>query len=294
MKRFARPAGYVVVAAALWFLARQFAEDWPTIAAWRPGPAVVGAFITLGVVYGAVLFLLAESWHRIVGLFGAEGRQRTYRSYTATQIARYIPGNVMHIVGRALWLRGGRLTDGAIARATGLELLVTPVGAVVALALMLPFARLEGLPLLDGARPLIAVGSVALIGGLLLMSRIGPVAKRFAALTAPVLLATGFMLLLGLIFAMIVNLVGSAPVLLAAAVALTGWIVGYATPGAPGGLGSREAVVVALLGAIGAGESAVLIAILFRLVTTLGELTCFATGALVWRRLRPAAPALAG
>jgi len=68
------------------------------------------------------------------------------------------------------------------------------------------------------------------------------------------------------------------------AAGLLGWLVGYATPGAPGGLGSREAVITLMLSSVAEPQAAILVALVFRLVTTLGELACFAVGALALPR----------
>jgi uncharacterized membrane protein YbhN (UPF0104 family) len=63
-------------------------------------------------------------------------------------------------------------------------------------------------------------------------------------------------------------------VLLAQAAA---WTAGFLTPGAPGGLGVREAVLVALLvGPLGEG-SALAVALAWRVATLGGEVIFFAT-----------------
>lgn len=284
--RGARFAGFAILAAALWFLGRELVRQWPSLAAWRPDLASLAVIGLLALAYGGLLFLLAEAWHRIVGGFGAEPRQRTYLSFTATQIARYMPGNVAHLLGRALWLRGGPLGDGALARATAIEVAVTPAGAVLALALalaLLPSAKMQTLGWPPGLVPpggALALGVVAVVGlGAALALR------RLRGLAGPLVLATAFMVGLGAVFAGVAALLGLADPAVAGLVAVIAWLVGYLTPGAPGGIGMREAVLVALLGATGDGDAALLAALVFRTITILGDLVCFSIGWLVVRRL---------
>lgn len=53
------------------------------------------------------------------------------------------------------------------------------------------------------------------------------------------------------------------------------WIAGFATPGAPGGIGIRETALIALLTPLCGEATAVAAALELRLVTTLGDLLFF-------------------
>ena len=59
---------------------------------------------------------------------------------------------------------------------------------------------------------------------------------------------------------------------------LTAWLAGFVVPGAPGGLGVREAILVAFLSAHLPTADVLAFALASRLVTTLGEIV-FALGA---------------
>jgi uncharacterized membrane protein YbhN (UPF0104 family) len=67
------------------------------------------------------------------------------------------------------------------------------------------------------------------------------------------------------------------------------WTAGYLLPGAPGGLGVREAVSIALLTPILGAGTAVALSITMRLSTTLGDGLAFLVGLLL-QRLEPAPP----
>jgi hypothetical protein len=67
------------------------------------------------------------------------------------------------------------------------------------------------------------------------------------------------------------------------------WVVGFVTPGAPAGIGVREALLLLMLsGSMGSVETSLLILAL-RIVTTLGDILCFVVGLsqMAWlRRVR--------
>jgi uncharacterized membrane protein YbhN (UPF0104 family) len=289
LRPLARLAGAALVLAALAYLGREaflYREGLSP----RDLPAgTLPLVAALGAVYGAALLLLAEQWHRIVAIFGTEPRGRTYPSYTMTLVARYLPGNVFHIVGRAAWLHDGPLGGGALARASFLELVLTPLGALILLFTLLPVLPLGEVTLAGFPAPLAAAAGLAAATGAALQ-----VLNRRGALRAalgPLLLSAGFMAILGASFAALAAFVAGIPAPLAAAAALAAWLVGYATPGAPGGIGVREAVLVALLAGTAAPEQALLLALLFRGVTIVGDGVCFLLGlalAAHWRRQPPA------
>ena len=56
---------------------------------------------------------------------------------------------------------------------------------------------------------------------------------------------------------------------------LIAWIIGFITPGAPGGLGVREAVLIFLLKSVMADETIILGVIISRVVSIVGDLTSF-------------------
>ncbi|WP_205599639.1 lysylphosphatidylglycerol synthase domain-containing protein, partial [Sandarakinorhabdus rubra] len=129
--------------------------------------------------------------------------------------------------------------------------------------------------------------ALAALAGLLLPWP-GRLRRAVPVLVAASLMAMLFMAALGVSFALVLNSLAPAGAPLAAlpfaaAIAVLGWLTGYLTPGAPGGLGTREAVMLVLLaGSVSEGEALIAIT-LFRLVTVLGDLVCFGVGWLLFR-----------
>ena len=56
---------------------------------------------------------------------------------------------------------------------------------------------------------------------------------------------------------------------------LLSWMVGFIVPGAPGGIGIREAVITFLLSKSVSQESVVVSIVIYRFITTIGDLIGF-------------------
>jgi uncharacterized membrane protein YbhN (UPF0104 family) len=67
------------------------------------------------------------------------------------------------------------------------------------------------------------------------------------------------------------------------------WVAGYLTPGAPGGLGIREAMMVLLLPPVVGTGAAVGLGITLRIATTVGDATAFLIGLAMRRRFNRSA-----
>jgi hypothetical protein len=59
------------------------------------------------------------------------------------------------------------------------------------------------------------------------------------------------------------------------------WVVGFVTPGAPGGLGVREGLMLLMLAPVFSAASASVLVIALRIATTLGDVLILITGFLL-------------
>ncbi len=279
MKDVAVWGGRFILLVALVFVAFEIRRHWSGISGWRPSASQLTLILSLSVPYALSLLLLAEGWHRIVNLFAAEPRARTFPSFCVTQVAKYLPGNVAHLIGRGLYLRGNAVSDGGIVKATLLELAVIPLGAAVIIVGMGALGLLSDLlPWFPdvgwyGTALVICIA----IGCALLLPLRGPGIKgrQIAKVLPAIGLAAVFMLCLGGTFAAVFNLLSEAPVAVLAGAGIIAWLVGYLTPGAPGGIGTREAALIALLSYLNQEDTVLIATALFRVVTTLGDVLLF-------------------
>lgn len=279
LKSVAVWGGRFILLLALVFVAFEIQRHWNGISSWRPSASQLTLILALSVPYALSLLLLAEGWHRVVNLFGSEPRSRTFASFCVTQVAKYLPGNVAHLIGRGLYLRGNAVSDGEIVKATLLELAVIPLGAAVTIVFLGSLGFFSDL--LPWFPEIAWYGSAlvlccAVAFALLAPARAPGVAGRQIGNVLPAVgLAAAFMLCLGGTFAAIFNLLSEAPVAVLAGAGVIAWLVGYLTPGAPGGIGTREATLIALLSFLNQEETVLIATALFRIVTTLGDLLLF-------------------
>lgn len=275
-RRLGRWLGWLMVGLSFAFIG---ARLWPG-EAWelaRPQLApLLLATLAGALVYGLAGFLLSTAWRQLLALERPPGPAAGYHAvYGRSQIAKYLPGNCFHLVGRQLLGRALGHSQAALATASLLEAALL---LALAMSLAAPLAR----PWLGGGAALLPIAALAGLGLVcagdrLLLRRWWPLpgmARDRGRLLATALACHGafFALAAGLLW-LLVALVSArvpGPLLCLSALALA-WAAGFVVPGSSAGLGVREAVlIVALESTLGAGASTV-VALALRLVTTAGD-----------------------
>lgn len=288
LKRIVGPLSLVVTLLALSFAAYRLwtmgGSIWDALSSERALAAMLGG----GVAYAFIALLLVVAWRLLLVSFGeTPSLSSCIAIYGRTQIAKYLPGNFLHLPGRhmmgaALGIGHRALVASAVYEIVGL------IAASVAVSL----ALLTGEQLAPGgATPVQLVVLLALLLGapvilqLLatwtgLAPRLGlpdRSARETARLWLPaVALYVAFFLLTGLLL-WAVGFSVLAPVdmkTMVAAYAIA-WLAGFVVPGAPAGLGVREATMIVLLSGVCPEAVAVSIAVAGRLVVTLGDVVLF-------------------
>lgn len=284
--RYVKWGGTALTLLSLAFLVRRalhikgtLAEAWPT-GAWVG--LLAGAVVCAG---GGVALVLA--WTLLLRRHGGQSLPfaHAFRVYASTQVAKYIPGNVFQYAGRHVegWQAGiphHALALSAVGEAVGLALvavalalaglaatgdsaLLTGLAGAAACLFAYPYAQ-RGLRW-AGRRWWREIEALALGGtrredvGALLAHLLFFVAVGFAFYLSAKPWGAGEMPHLGT---------------LVAACSLA-WLAGFATPGAPAGLGVREVVLVFALEESLGKEGALGAAALFRGATTLGDLLLY-------------------
>jgi uncharacterized membrane protein YbhN (UPF0104 family) len=225
--------------------------------------ALSGAFVVslIGVAAGGFI------WLSILRRLGVDTQRRWSAVFFQAQLAKYIPGT--------LWQYAGRAT---LARAQGIPVRAVGVSLPIELAaLALGAAAMS--PLLFGWWGVLAVGALAIAAA---------AAERLAA-RRPIVAAGAHAWLyymcvwapVGLGFWLTARALVVVPAhdlpLYVGAYAIA-WLVGFVAVYAPGGLGVREAVLVALLRNRLGTADALVVAAVFRAVLTLADLALAGAG----------------
>lgn len=282
--------GLILVAASLFFVAGNIRAS----QAWNLDHLVIvrlsRTILLNTVLYALSCFLLSLAWQRLLNWCGETTTPRRYYHaiYGRSQIAKYIPGNVFHFVGRHVMGRTAGLSHGSLAWAALLEISGCLIAGVT----------LGGISLLAerGLGP-VALMAVGVAAGVLVLSLVWrPLQKHISFLQLPsrtntnrvglmhlpltLVLYAAFFFANGFILRTLAQTVVSGPIDdggpgTFTAVVAAAWVGGLIVPGASAGIGVREAALVLSLSAFLGEYNSTIVAIAFRVVTVMGDLVFF-------------------
>lgn len=223
-------------------------------------------------IYGLANIILAQAWRNILEYFGAKVlRSWATKIYGLTQLAKYVPGNIMHLASRqAMGLAGG-VGGWQLAKASIWEIGLISITGAFFLILVLPQV-FSFVPLYK-----------AIAGFIFALLLMGIMLMRFIGLT--ILRAFGyyvvFLSISGLVFTgLVFVIIGSklfTPIIAVnlCSAFVVAWLAGLITPGSPAGIGVRELVLAMLLKGIIFEPDLFLAISLSRLVTVCGDVIFF-------------------
>jgi uncharacterized membrane protein YbhN (UPF0104 family) len=294
--RFARRALaiFLAILAAAYF-ARQIVSHWPSIVSvsFTPGAGIALAAATLLNVLAGVINAWSWGW-LLRGLSTPLGRREVLGIFLVSQFAKYIPGNVAQHVGRIALARSHGLPYSTVVLSMIIETgFALGAGAVVAGASIV-FGATAATGGAARAAWVIALIAFGWLCGAILLRVLLPrplVWKRLLRLEKPVMLDTSLILgylslhvlsylFLGANLVLIVTgLMGPSEELFHVGLAgMAGWFAAYFVPGAPAGLGVREAALTALLTPLCGPTVAVSAALLSRVSALFGDGILFLIG----------------
>lgn len=278
LARLWRWLGYGLTATSLVLLGRVLVQssgaalDVPltTGAVWALGAGVlvaVAGHLNLGLCW---FLLLREKYPRLP-------LRDSITAVGLSQVAKYLPGNVAHVLGRA-WLLRRHAEKQDIAFSFVVEMALVAAAACLVAGV---FIARRGVVALDPRALLLLTLAVPMSLALLHVAsrRIAMLARLDLRIVALIVFAHALVFLLfGVVLAGIGagtgGMVGLGIVDFAGGFALA-FLVGYVLPGAPGGLGVREYAFVLLFDGLLPEARALQLILLLRLVTVAGDLVVF-------------------
>jgi hypothetical protein len=292
-----RLLGWSAVALSFGFIGLQLWQHAPWhLAVERVQPLAVGVAIG-ALMYGMAGLLLSTAWCQLLSPSVSTASTRSHHAvYGRTQIAKYLPGNLFHLVGRQVM---GRQLGHGQARLALASLLEAALLVLIAGTLALPIVWRW----LDGALLWIigcaGLGFMLLVFALLrespplaaYLSRAAqvyhdasvPVARRL--LCAATLYAGFFVVVAAIFWIVTMTVTGHRQPSIgfgaSVSVIALAWVAGFITPGSSAGIGVREAVLIAALEGSLDVEASTLIALALRLVSLCGDAVFFAIGLLL-------------
>lgn len=297
MRRAASLAGAVFAVFCLGFFLHALGKHWAAIGEIPWGPKLWLGMASALTLYGATFLTGARSWQLVLrSLSERIDYRQAVGILTISQFAKYLPGNVGHHFGRVLLARRIGLSADVGITSIGLDTVIAISSAAVcmigALHLLPEISARYGSALVRnlvlGAVLIVCMALLALAfpisrrhlgNALRRCSKLGAAGNRARTAMAwfqyVVSFALGALALgsitaaLGAGFPPIVSLIG---------IYATAWLIGFLVPGAPAGLGVREALLVLGLSPLVGADAATAATALFRVVTVAGDGIAFALG----------------
>ncbi|MGL1862008.1 MAG: lysylphosphatidylglycerol synthase domain-containing protein [Pseudodesulfovibrio sp.] len=285
-KRLFHLLGYVVVGLSMVYLAQQIFHYAPFLTETLLEKKFLTIIPAAGAAYALLFSLLALGWHILLkGLCSSSiTPKQSFYIYARSSIAKYLPGNIGHFVGRHFIAKNYSLAHDIVASTTVLEILCQ-ICAASAITLW------ADLPLTHAISPVLAVAltSLILLVAPLLIIRLGKakqahfiksqsVIKPYITIIAACLLAGIFFLATGGIVYILAEAVGAngeISIIQVISIYSVAWFAGLITPGAPAGIGVREAIMITLLSPYMGNSQALVVAVLFRIITSVGDVLFF-------------------
>ncbi len=241
--------------------------------------------------------VLAYAWGRWIAFFSSlkVNSLDAITIYGKSATGKYLPGNIMHYVERNLFASEYGLSQKKITFSTIMEIVVMILSGIVLSMMLLPASYVAGIEDTLGI-DLSYIGALIAVGCVSFLIVVVIVFKRFNVkdllkdykpssfmftFAVAFLAGVGCLLFNGLgMYALWMGLEGNVldvenlrTILSSYSAA---WICGFVLPGAPGGIGVREAVLTALLDNVIEGPILVFLIIAHRIISIIGDFTFYA------------------
>lgn len=237
--------------------------------------------LILTICYSMAGILLALAWRNLLRYSNISIQRRwAIWAYGISQLAKYLPGNIFHLVSRQTIGAGVGLPTWPLAKATIWEAgTITLTGSLYILLILPIFFPSVSQPIAS------LLFLTALLFGVFFIQRSVSTSLALAVFQYAVFLG-----LSGLIFLAVLALSQtrfSANIPLICGAYVTAWLVGLVTPGAPAGAGIRELVLYGLLHTLITKEEIVVAILLARMVTVVGDLFFYLIAAFLFYQKEP-------
>ena len=247
----------------------------------------IPVIMTVAFVFSLLYFFMAEGWRILLGLSSrACLSKQVIATYLKTVIFKYAPGNVFHFLGRHTLTKSEGVAHKSIAFANGVEILLQlfAVSFIIMIGSFFFDISLNiGEYIALSQTKILLAFSLLLFVVLLVLFK-----KKYREI---LLHKEALFSLLQVFSYHLVFLLGSASILVLVYAWLFGvsftfslfvqtvfassiaWLLGFIVPGAPGGVGIRESILVLLLPSILLVSKELVLAgaLVYRVVTILGE-----------------------
>jgi glycosyltransferase 2 family protein len=296
-QRYFKYLGLLIVVCSLIFVISRVWDVFPDIKIQTFHPRVYLNFFLITVCYSIAVFFVSLAWQNFLVSLGEPSAKFLVcqNIYSRSVIAKYVPVGILEYAGRHVLAGEHGLSQGSVASANLWEILSQVFAACIFIlgSLFLSGSMLQFIP--PSLLFTILIIFLIIFLGVNKFIKVVPLAaKRFNlypvkfrfVIVPMILYAIFFFVLSGILVVIISNVtqwLNINEVVYIFSVSTFAWLLGYVTPGAPAGLGIREATLLLGLSDMVGEPNAVLIIGVFRMITVSGDLLYFIFGNLLSR-----------
>lgn len=233
-------------------------------------------FIYVG-IYATANIMMAFAWWNLLNYFKSNTSLIwAIRTYSLTQLAKYIPGNIMHLASRQVIGIAAGVKGWVLVKTSVWEIgLISFTGALFFI-LLLPYF----FPDITHISAIIVFAFVIVLLLIGLNYCVDTTVLNAFVYYFIFLIVSG-VIFLGLLILINGNYVSLTQSITLCAAFIVAWLAGLVTPGAPAGVGVREAVLMMLLADLIPQSDLLLAVLLSRIVTVAGDICFFMGGSLL-------------
>ena len=311
LKKYYKLIGTLITVVAFVFVIKKIVTmdvDWSMFASGKPLGIIAGCVL----VQTAIIFFMSTPWVQFVRILSGKkiAMKDALPVYTKCNLMKYVPGNVFQYVGRNQLAADLHISHVDVACATVLEILCSLVAPLVWILLLMG-KDMVGLIRTYEKNILLVLGigvAVLVLAFFLLRWKFREPLRRYfekyrKLLNRKILLRVVGVFLLYVLQYLFSATMYAVPAFLMFDVPraqmglflgtyLFSWVIGFITPGAPGGIGVREAVMVLTCSTFLDTNTIMLYAVTMRIISTFGDVLAFFLGwllHLIWKRQKATA-----
>ena len=251
---------------------------------------VFAAILIIGtLIKAATVFITGSAWTDWLSLLSNGVKFKRYdaiKAYTKANIGKYLPGNVMHYVERNLFASGLGISQKSVALSSVAEIICQLASALIMSLFMAHNYFIRAVAHIFGETKavyiIISAAGTAIFAVLFLLRKkaklffesidMQTLAKTLAITLIKYIIT---LWLFGIIMVILYCYMGGTPDISTANLIISGyviaWVLGFVTPGASGGIGVRELIIILLLSPIMGEELTVTLSVIHRLITVVGD-----------------------
>lgn len=244
------------------------------------------------VIYAILVIALATIFYFLLKIFSSAdiSHKDSIFIYCKSNLYKYLPGNIFHYIGRNQIALDNEISHGGPVAATITEMLLLTIAALITAIIFAGQHAIRWSRDNHEVVIFIVLTVLVLVAGIIIYSVISkrkmavgnmkPANSiRFTAAIKFLVMYMIYFILNGEMFIILIHSLGgelsNSLILPVIGMYTLSWMIGFIIPGAPAGLGIREAIMSALLFGVVEAEVVISAVVVYRIITILGDIVAY-------------------